>query len=77
MAEHYDLVVIGSGLGGVGASLTAASLGKRVAMVDRESMTRSAPFSSACWHTRDKRRVRTTQTLPLLAAGLDRPGADL
>jgi len=46
MTEHYDLVVIGSGPGGVGASLTAASLGKHVALVDRESM-----FGGACLKT--------------------------
>lgn len=40
---RYDLVVIGSGPGGVSAAVTAASLGKRVAIVDRK-----AKFGGLC-----------------------------
>jgi NAD(P) transhydrogenase len=34
-AEHYDLVVIGSGPGGEGAAMAAAKRGRRVAVVER------------------------------------------
>ncbi|MGH8069308.1 MAG: Si-specific NAD(P)(+) transhydrogenase [Candidatus Entotheonellia bacterium] len=36
--EHFDLAVIGSGPAGFKAALTAARLGRRVAIVDREDM---------------------------------------
>ena len=36
MADTYDLIVLGSGTGGYAAALRAATLGKRVALVERD-----------------------------------------
>ena len=36
--DHFDLAVIGSGPAGFKAALTAARLGRRVAIADREDM---------------------------------------
>src|SRR5687768_14310400 len=44
---HYDLVVIGSGPAGQKAALSAAKLGKRVALVE----SRSAGVGGVCIHT--------------------------
>src|SRR5919199_2264212 len=45
-ANHYDLVVIGSGPAGQKGAIAAAKLGKRVAVVDRREMT-----GGVCVHT--------------------------
>src|SRR3977135_325777 len=38
MAEHFDLVVIGSGPGGYVAAIRAAQLGMKVACIERENL---------------------------------------
>ncbi len=38
MAEHYDLAVIGGGMGGLNAANRAASLGARVAIIERHKL---------------------------------------
>lgn len=38
MAEEFDLIVLGSGMGGVAAAGQAAGGGARVALVEREQL---------------------------------------
>ncbi len=38
MAEHYDLAVIGAGMGGVNVASRAARLGARVAVIERHKV---------------------------------------
>src|SRR5688500_6662280 len=45
MREHYDVIVIGSGPGGEGASMTASKGGRRVAVIDQD-----AEVGGSCTH---------------------------
>ena len=38
MLEHYDLAVIGAGMGGVNVASRAARLGAQVAIVERDKV---------------------------------------
>jgi pyruvate/2-oxoglutarate dehydrogenase complex dihydrolipoamide dehydrogenase (E3) component len=38
MEKRYDLAVIGAGMGGVNAAFRAASLGARVALIERHKI---------------------------------------
>ena len=46
MTTRYDLAVIGSGPAGQKAAIAAAKLGKRVAIIDKETM-----LGGVCVHT--------------------------
>ena len=55
--EKYNLVVLGAGSAGLITSLIAASLGARVALVERELLGGACPRSSA---SRSPTRRRST-----------------
>lgn len=38
MSDHYDLTVIGGGMGGINAAFRAAGPGMRVALVERHKI---------------------------------------
>ena len=40
--NHYDILVIGGGPGGMGAALRAAELGRKTALVERAELARVA-----------------------------------
>jgi dihydrolipoamide dehydrogenase len=48
MAEHYDLVVIGSGPGGYVAAIRAAQLGMKTAIVEKEKTLGGTCLNVGC-----------------------------
>lgn len=68
--NHYDILVIGGGPGGMGAALRAAELGRKTALVER------AELGGVClnWgciptkHCSKARRSTTIAVRPMLSA---------
>ena len=58
-SEHYDLLVIGGGSGGMGASRRAASYGKKVAVIEQAGKLGGTCVNVGCvpkklmWHAAD------------------------
>ena len=52
MSEAYDLIVIGSGMGGYVAAIRAAQLGLNVAVVERQSVLGGTCLNWGCIPTK-------------------------
>ena len=57
IAEHYDLVVIGSGPGGQRAAIQAAKLGKRTAIIEKSDQLGGAALRAGTIPTKTLREV--------------------
>ena len=76
LETDFDTVVIGAGSGGVTASLVAAGLGKRVALIERDRpggeclYTGCVPSKALLWLAKRVRTARGTTELGLEVSGL-------
>jgi len=57
MAEHYDMLVIGSGPGGQRAAIQASKLGKRVAVVEKSDQLGGAALRAGTIPTKALREA--------------------
>ena len=76
MIEQFDTVVIGAGSGGVTASLVAAGLGKKVALIERDRpggeclYTGCVPSKALLWLAKRVHTARGTADLGMNVSGL-------
>ena len=76
MIEQFDTVVIGAGSGGVTASLVAAGLGKKVALIERDRpggeclYTGCVPSKALLWLAKRVHTARGTTDLGMNVSGL-------
>ena len=69
--NHYDILVIGGGPGGMGAALRAAELGRKTALVERAELGRRLPQLGVYpppRHCSKARRSTTIAARPMLSA---------